>query len=104
MLVIGTGRLTRGGSRVRVGTGTGLSCSTRADPQTFFSSSGLLIAAWKKVVSDCDLPAKILPRDVKTRWNSTYDMIITALQYRRAYREFTTDEPNGLQKFVLTAA
>ncbi|KAJ6454645.1 hypothetical protein C8R45DRAFT_881900, partial [Mycena sanguinolenta] len=31
-------------------------------------------------------------------------MIIVALHYRRAYREFTTDESNGLQKFVLTGA
>ncbi|KAJ6600849.1 hypothetical protein B0H10DRAFT_1887661, partial [Mycena sp. CBHHK59/15] len=41
---------------------------------------------------------------MKTRWNSTYDMIIAALQYRCAYRKFTTDKSNGLQKFVLTAA
>ncbi|KAJ6615961.1 hypothetical protein B0H10DRAFT_1800597 [Mycena sp. CBHHK59/15] len=45
------------------------------------NSSTLLLPAWKKVVSDCELPAKILPRDMKTRWNSTYDMIIAALQY-----------------------
>ncbi|KAJ7163967.1 hypothetical protein C8R43DRAFT_879377 [Mycena crocata] len=31
-------------------------------------------------------------------------MIHTALKYCRAYREFTTDESNGLQAFVLTSA
>ncbi|KAJ7761185.1 hypothetical protein DFH07DRAFT_740241, partial [Mycena maculata] len=35
-------------------------------------------------------------------WNSTYNMIHITLKYWRAYREFTTNELNGLQGFVLT--
>ncbi|KAJ7611035.1 hypothetical protein B0H17DRAFT_967116 [Mycena rosella] len=31
-------------------------------------------------------------------------MIFVALKYRRAYREFTNDESNGLQSYVLTSA
>ncbi|KAK6968879.1 hypothetical protein R3P38DRAFT_2589325 [Favolaschia claudopus] len=30
-------------------------------------------------------------------------MIVVALQYRRAIREFTSDESNGLQQFMLTS-
>ncbi|KAJ7444249.1 hypothetical protein B0H11DRAFT_2089741, partial [Mycena galericulata] len=44
---------------------------------------------WKQLLLDLQMPHKILPHDVKTRWNSTYDMIVAALKYRRAYREFT---------------
>ncbi|KAK6974450.1 hypothetical protein R3P38DRAFT_2584241, partial [Favolaschia claudopus] len=67
------------------------------------NSSTLLLPAWKEVVKNCGLSAKNLPRDVRTRWNSTYDMIVVALQYRRAIREFTSDESNGLQQFMLTS-
>ncbi|KAJ6615156.1 hypothetical protein B0H10DRAFT_1716124, partial [Mycena sp. CBHHK59/15] len=60
------------------------------------NSSTLLLPEWKRVVSECNLPAKNLPRDARTRWNSTYDMIRITLKYRRAFREFTSDESNGL--------
>ncbi|KAJ6531457.1 hypothetical protein B0H10DRAFT_1812935 [Mycena sp. CBHHK59/15] len=67
-------------------------------------STTKLLPAWKQLLLDLQMPHKILPRDVKTRWNSTYDMIVAALKYRRAYREFTMDETNGLISHVLTAA
>ncbi|KAJ7440690.1 hypothetical protein B0H11DRAFT_1750543 [Mycena galericulata] len=67
-------------------------------------STTKLLPAWKQLLLDLQMSHKILPRDVKTRWNSTYDMIVAALKYRRAYREFTMDETNGLISHVLTAA
>jgi hypothetical protein len=66
-------------------------------------STTKLAPAWKQVLVDCKLPHKILPRNVRTRWNSTYDMIFVVLKYRRAYCEFTNDESNGLQSYVLTS-
>ncbi|KAJ7159411.1 hypothetical protein C8R46DRAFT_906338, partial [Mycena filopes] len=63
-------------------------------------STTKLAPTWKQVLVDCKLPHKILPRDVRTGWNSTYDMISVALKYRRAYRDFTTDESNGLQSYI----
>ncbi len=44
----------------------------------------------------------LLPRDVKTRWNSTYDMIVAALKYRKVIEEFCADKKYGLRKFELT--
>ncbi|KAJ7346380.1 hypothetical protein DFH08DRAFT_701395, partial [Mycena albidolilacea] len=61
-----------------------------------------LLSAWKQAVLDHGKKPKILPRDVKTRWNSTFDMINTALAYKKVIRDFTLDETNGLQSYVIS--
>jgi len=37
------------------------------------------------------LAIRIMPRDVVTRWNSTYDMLVFALKYRKAIDEISGD-------------
>jgi len=34
----------------------------------------------------------MMPRDVITRWNSTYDMLVFALEYREAIDEISGDK------------
>jgi hypothetical protein len=41
----------------------------------------------------------MMPRDVTTRWNSTYDMLIFALEYRTAIDEISGDRE--MQKYEL---
>ena len=43
-----------------------------------------------------------MPRDVSTRWNSTYDMLDFATQYRAALDIMTADRDMNLRKFELT--
>ena len=45
--------------------------------------------------------AKIMPRDVSTRWNSTYDTLSFATEYREAIESMTADRKNDLRKFEL---
>lgn len=45
-----------------------------------------------------------MPRDVTTRWNSTYDMLSFAVKYRKAIEYITSDLKNDLRKYELTDA
>jgi hypothetical protein len=42
-----------------------------------------------------------MPRDVRTRWNSTYDMLNFALEYKEGIKMLTSDLMNGLRKYEL---
>ncbi|PPQ87566.1 hypothetical protein CVT26_015429, partial [Gymnopilus dilepis] len=64
-------------------------------------STTILLPAWKTLLKELELAARIMPRDVKTRWNSTYDMLAFALEYKEALKELTGDMRNGLRAFEL---
>ncbi|PPQ84663.1 hypothetical protein CVT26_004180 [Gymnopilus dilepis] len=64
-------------------------------------STTILLPAWKALLVKLELAARIMPRDVKTRWNSTYDMLAFAIEYKDALKELTGDLGNGLQAFEL---
>jgi hypothetical protein len=38
-------------------------------------STTILLPQWYKALDSCDLPHRMMPHDVSTRWNSTYDML-----------------------------
>jgi hypothetical protein len=44
-----------------------------------------------------------MPRDVQTRWNSTYDMLSFALEYRSAVKSMTQIKDLGLRSYELEA-
>ena len=44
----------------------------------------------------------MIPRDVRTRWNSTYDMIKMAIEYSKAIKRICSDADNGLRDFELS--
>lgn len=43
----------------------------------------------------------MMPRDVTTRWNSTYDMLVFALEYRKAIDDIAGSRELKLRKFEL---
>jgi hypothetical protein len=44
----------------------------------------------------------MMPRDVATRWNSTYDMLEFAIAYREALESITGNQRMKLRQYELT--
>ena len=57
---------------------------------------------WKKCLERLKLASKIIPRDVSTRWNSTFNMLAFAVEYRKAIEKITSDRKNDLRQFELS--
>ncbi|KAG6862659.1 hypothetical protein C0991_010989, partial [Blastosporella zonata] len=66
------------------------------------NSSTLLLPEWFKILENHDLASRMLPHDVKTQWNSTYDMLTIAVQYRTAIDELTANRTFQLRKYELS--
>jgi len=44
----------------------------------------------------------MMPRDVRTRWNSTYDMLVFAIEHREALESITGKQRMKLRQYELT--
>jgi hypothetical protein len=61
-----------------------------------------LLPAWHAVCHAHHLRRRLIPRDVATRWNSTFDMLEFAVAYWPAISSVTGDLDNDLRKFELS--
>jgi hypothetical protein len=59
------------------------------------------LPAWKRCCRKLKKKALLIPRDVITRWNSTYDMLTFSLQYRESIDAITADKAMKLRKYEL---
>ncbi|KAF8870860.1 hypothetical protein BD779DRAFT_1403162, partial [Infundibulicybe gibba] len=48
------------------------------------NSSTIVLPAWRATLKSLGLSDRMMPRDVSTRWNSTFDMLMFALNYKEA--------------------
>ncbi|PIL36561.1 hypothetical protein GSI_00250 [Ganoderma sinense ZZ0214-1] len=65
-------------------------------------STTLLLPAWYASCAAEGLPEKLLPRDVRTRWNSTFDMLDGALKARVVVDKMTGEKAHGLRAYELS--
>jgi hypothetical protein len=64
-------------------------------------STTIALPAWRRHCKELHLKSRIFPRDVVTRWNSTFDMLSFALDYRAAIDAMTSDKTVKLRKYEL---
>jgi hypothetical protein len=66
------------------------------------NSSTIVLPRWYEVLDNLALKRRMMPRDVSTRWNSTYDMVEFAIEYQAALDTMTADRGMNLRKFELS--
>jgi hypothetical protein len=66
------------------------------------NSTTILLPAWYDALASLKLPRRNMPRDVQTRWNSTYDMLRFALKYEKAVKIMTQMRELGLRGYELS--
>ncbi|KIK39708.1 hypothetical protein CY34DRAFT_88720, partial [Suillus luteus UH-Slu-Lm8-n1] len=64
-------------------------------------STTILLPAWKSILKTLELPPRIMPWNVLTRWNLTFDMLNFALQYQKAIDAITDKHKLGLGEYSL---
>lgn len=65
------------------------------------NSSTHLLPAWRQAVADTPFANRTLPRDVKTRWNSSYDMLAAFWEMRDIIKPFLDRSSHGLTRYIL---
>ena len=63
----------------------------------------IVLPEWNSTLEKLELRLRMMPRDVSTRWNSTYDMLDFALQYRVAIDSITGDRDMKMRDLELDA-
>ncbi|KAF5319873.1 hypothetical protein D9758_018909 [Tetrapyrgos nigripes] len=66
-------------------------------------STTIALPEWKRACGRHELKPCLLPRDVKTHWNSTFDLLKFALEYRAAVDDVTGNKDLAYRKYELTS-
>ena len=65
-------------------------------------STTILLPHWFTTLEELVLNQRMMPRDVTTRWNSTFDMLDFAVGYREALDSMTGNQRMKLRQYELT--
>jgi hypothetical protein len=65
------------------------------------NSTTKALPAWKRCCKKLKKKVLLIPRDVTTRWNSTYDMLSFSLRYRPSIDAITADKTTKLRQYEL---
>ena len=65
-------------------------------------STTIILPQWFTTLEDLDLGQRMMPRDVTTQWNSTYDMLEFAVEYREGIDSITGNLNMKLRQYELS--
>ncbi|KAJ7768982.1 hypothetical protein B0H16DRAFT_1307592, partial [Mycena metata] len=65
-------------------------------------STTIALPAWRKACKDHSIQSRLIPRDVRTRWNSLYDMLVVAIEYRQVVNSLTSDRTLNLREYEIS--
>ncbi|KAG1731341.1 uncharacterized protein EDB91DRAFT_1058809 [Suillus paluster] len=68
---------------------------------TIIHSTTIALPAWHKVCHELNLKERLIPQDVVTCWNSTYNMMKFVLAYKSVIDRVTADKSLKLCKYKL---
>ncbi|KAJ7896332.1 hypothetical protein B0H14DRAFT_2315181, partial [Mycena olivaceomarginata] len=60
------------------------------------------LPAWCTACKAKKMAMRLLPHDVRTHWNSTYDMLVVAVQYKQVLNAVTADRNLPLRRYKLS--
>jgi hypothetical protein len=60
------------------------------------------LPAWRTACKAKKMAVQLLPHDVRTRWNSTYNMLVVAVQYKEVLNAVTADRNLPLRRYELS--
>ena len=61
-----------------------------------------MLPQWFSILNDLKLAERMIPRDVATRWNSTFDMLDFAVEHIAAINTITGDRDMKLRQYELS--
>ena len=70
---------------------------------TIKNSTTIVLPQWNADLKDLNLKIRMIPRDVPTRWNSTFDMLEFAIRDRPAIDAITDNRDMKMRKLELDA-
>jgi hypothetical protein len=66
------------------------------------NSTTILLPHWFSILRDLKTAENMIPRDVTTRWNSTFDMLDFAVEHITAINTITADRDMKLRQYELS--
>lgn len=66
------------------------------------NSTTVILPQWFSILKDLKVAQRMIPRDVRTRWNSTFDMLDFAVEHITAINTITGDRDMKLRQYELS--